>query len=403
MHTAVEFEKSGDGSLILAYRPRDDDEWGHDRFRRNEDLVVKGTFRLTKSDLLPRHEVEDAASWLTDEALRFKIGTLQDGYYLVDDRVLEVGVPVLLHQDCEITWKWFTAERRVSVFGQIAKLRPERIVVGGPATDAIPENSFLGLIRRFPSAHELHRYSLARVAAVVREYTDTAVDAERLYQSYLDRKLASPADDLLGAFRQAELHKFQLLHDRLTDMLQSEESYAESRWQSEILQIIRLLNPRYIQAFEKVSIRDLDAGSKREIDILLVDASGNIDVIEIKKPFDKSVVSEGTYRDNHIPLRELSGAVMQIEKYIYYLSRWGTDGEQILTERYSSQLPRDFKINITSPTGIVIIGRDGNLTPVQRRDFEVVKRKYKNIVDIVTYDDLLRRLQFVLRQLSTGA
>jgi hypothetical protein len=31
----------------------------------------------------------------------------------------------------------------------------------------------------------------------------------------------------------------------------------------------------------------------------------------------------GQYRNNHIPLRELSGAVMQIEKYIYYLNRWG--------------------------------------------------------------------------------
>ncbi|MBE0626446.1 MAG: DUF4263 domain-containing protein [Burkholderiales bacterium] len=403
MHTAVEFEKSEDGSLILAYRPRDDDEWVQNRFKRNEDLVIKGTFRLAESDLLPPREAKDDAGWRADEPLRFRIGSLQDGYYMLDDRVLEVGVPVLLHQDSEITWKWFTAERRVSVFSQIAELRPRRIVVGGPATDAIPEAAFLGLIRRFPSGHELHRYSLARVAAVVREYTDTAVDAERLYQNYLGRRVASPADNLLDTFREAEVQKFELLYERLTRMLQSEESYAESRWQSEILQIIRLLNPRYIQAFEGVSIRDLDARKNREIDILLIDASGNVDVVEIKKPFDKSVVSEGTYRDNHIPLRELSGAVMQIEKYIYYLNRWGTDGERVLSERFAAELPTDFKISITNPTGIVIIGRDRNLTPAQRRDFEVVKRKYKNIVDIVTYDDLLRRLQFVLQQLSKDA
>jgi hypothetical protein len=339
LHTAIEFEKSEDGSLILAYRPRDDDEWVHARFRRNEDLVIKGTFRLAGSDLLPTREADDEPRLLTDEPLRFKIGTFQDGYYVVNARVLEVGVPVLLHQDCAITWKWFTAERWVSVFSQIAKLRPRRIVVGGPAPDAIPEVAFLGLIHRFPSSHELHRYSLARVAAVVREYTDTEVDAEGLYQSYLDRKLGSAAENLLDSFREADVHKFQQLYNQLNRMLKAEESYTESRWQSEILQIIRLLNPRYIQAFEGVSIRDLDARTNREIDILLVDASGNVDVIEIKKPFDKSIVSEGTYRDNHIPLRELSGAVMQIEKYIYYLNRWGVDGERTLSERFSAELP----------------------------------------------------------------
>lgn len=402
MHTAVEFEKS-EGALILAYRPRDDDDWVRSRFKRGEDLLIKGTFRLKESDLLPEEEPADQDRRLSDRPLRFKIGTLQDGYYLVDDRVLETGVPTLIHRDCGITWKWFTAERRVSVFRQISRLRPNRIVVGGPESDAIPEVAFLGLIRRFPSAHELYRYSLARVAAVVREYTDSAVDAERLYQQYLDHHLQSPAINLLGEFRESDIRKFQFLHERLVRMLQSEDSYPEARWQSEILQIIRLLNPRYIQAFEGVTIRDLDGGGKRQIDILLVDASGNVDAIEIKKPFDKSVVSDGTYRDNHIPLRELSGSIMQIEKYIYYLNRWGDEGERVLSERYSSELPKGFRINITNPTGIVVIGRDNNLTPAQRHDFEVVKRKYKSIVDIVTYDDLLRRLEFLLQQLSADA
>lgn len=182
-------------------------------------------------------------------------------------------------------------------------------------------------------------------------------------------------------------------------MLKYEASFTESQWQSGILRIIRLLHPRYIQAFERVQIRDLDSGRRREIDILLIDASGNIDILEIKKPFDKSILSEGTYRDNHIPLRELAGSVMQIEKYIYYLNRWGPQGEKALTEKYASELPNNFRINITNPSGMVIIGRDHNLTAAQRRDFEFVKRKYKSIMDIVTYDDLLRRLDFVLQQL----
>ena len=402
MRTAVEFEKL-DTLLVLAYRPRGDDQWVHARFSRGEDLLVKGTFLLRQSDLLPEQDPTDADAWSVDNPLRFRVGELQDDYYALDDHILDVGMPVLLHRDCDITWKWFTAERRISVFRQIARLCPPRIVIGGPESDAISEAAFLTLIRRFPSAHELYRYSLARVASVIREYADTAVDAERLYQQYLDRNLASVADNLTAAFRENDARKFRLLYERLSRMLQSEESYPESRWQSEILQIIRLLNPRYIAAFERVPIKDLDAGVTRELDILLIDASGNIDIIEIKKPFDKSIVSEGTYRANHIPLRELSGSIMQIEKYLYYLNRWGAEGEKALSDRFAANLPAGFRVNITNPTGIVIIGRDNSLTPEQNRDFEVVKRKYKHIVDIVTYDDLLRRLQFVLKQLAADA
>lgn len=399
MRPAVEFEKTGK-TLVLAYRPRDDDEWVRRKFQRNEQLVIKGTYHLTKADLLPESSKDEDEDQWDDAPLRFEIGRLRGQYYVIDDRVLDIGTPVWLHKDCDITWKWFTAERRVSILGVIAELRPKRIVIGGSQPDAIPVEEFERLLRRFPTPHELRRYSLARVAAVVREYTDTAVDAERAYQKYVSKIIDAPAADITEPFRKVDAKKFQLLHLRLEKMLRAEESYSEAKWQAEILQIVRLLNPRYIHAFEKVKIRDLDAGTNREVDIMLIDASGNIDLVEIKKPFGKSIVSDGTYRDNHIPLRELSGAIMQIEKYIYYLNRWGEAGEEELTRRLSAKLPEGFRITITNPIGIVILGRDKDLTASQRRDFEIVKRKYKNIADILTYDDLLRRIGFVLQQLK---
>jgi hypothetical protein len=401
MRPAVEIEKDGK-TLVLAYRPRDDDEWVQRKFERGEELTIKGTYHLTKADLLAGNGKKADEDLWEETPLRFRLGRLREEYYVVEDGVLDIGTPVWLHKDCNPTWKWFSAERRVSVLGVIAQLRPTRIVIGGPQPDAIPVQEYERLLRRFPTPHELRRYSLARVAAVVREYLDTDVDAERAYQKYVNKLLQAPASDLTEPFRDIDAKKFQLLHQRLQKMLDAEETYAEARWQAEILQIIRLLNPRYIHSIEKVRIPDLDAGTTREIDIMLVDASGNIDLIEIKKPFDKSIVSSGTYRDNHIPLRELSGSIMQIEKYIYYLNRWGERGEQEMTRRFADKLPEGFQVRITNPSGIVIIGRDRDLTPSQRRDFEIVKRKYKNIVDILTYDDLLRRIGFVLQQLSAG-
>ena len=46
------------------------------------------------------------------------------------------------------------------------------------------------------------------------------------------------------------------------------------------------------------------------------------------------------------------------------------------------------------------MGREDTLSTKQKKDFEIVKRKYKSIVDIVTYDELLNRLR-VLSTTST--
>jgi glycerol-3-phosphate responsive antiterminator len=89
---------------------------------------------------------------------------------------------------------------------------------------------------------------------------------------------------------------------------------------------------------------------------------------------------------------------MQIEKYIYYLNKWGKKGEESLTHKYRDKLPNNFSIKITNPNGIIVMGRDNNISKAQKDDFEVIKRKYKNIMDIITYDDLISRLRFTIDQ-----
>jgi hypothetical protein len=88
-------------------------------------------------------------------------------------------------------------------------------------------------------------------------------------------------------------------------------------------------------------------------------------------------VTKRTYRDNYIPLKELSGTVMQIEKYIFYLNKWGKKGEEKLTAHYKNELAENFKIKITNPSGLIIMGRTVGLSEEQIQDFEVIKRKYK--------------------------
>jgi Domain of unknown function (DUF4263) len=89
---------------------------------------------------------------------------------------------------------------------------------------------------------------------------------------------------------------------------------------------------------------------------------------------------------------------MQAEKYLFHLSEWGVAGEKDITERQASRLPVGLSVRITKPKAIVIAGRSKGLSPEQLFDFELVKRKYANIGDILSYYDLLARLSRILEK-----
>lgn len=172
-------------------------------------------------------------------------------------------------------------------------------------------------------------------------------------------------------------------------MLSNEIKYTEHQWQADIIEMILLLFPKYIAIFDEVKFKDIYNNKTRRSDYGLIDFMGNLDIMEIKISFDKNIVSTNPYRDNHIPNRDLSGTIMQIEKYIFYLNKTSANGEKRLTEKYKGQLPENLKIKITNPNGLIIMGRDNKLTENQLSDFEIIKRKYKNITDIFTYDELI--------------
>jgi hypothetical protein len=165
------------------------------------------------------------------------------------------------------------------------------------------------------------------------------------------------------------------------------------------MDIILLLYPKYIH--KEKSVKVCTDNGHGFVDIMLFDAVGYIDLIEIKKPEVNGVgvLRKTLYRKSYVPSRELSGAIMQVEKYSFWLSRWGKDGEQKLLKKYGANLPNDIKIRIANPTGIIIFGRDNGFNDEERQDFEIIKRKYKHIADIITYDDLLNRLKNIISTL----
>jgi hypothetical protein len=392
------FIKRGE-RLIAAYESlQSSSDWLYEKLESDGYYTFSKTFTFSRDDLIRNSADIEDNEFNISELVYFEFGNLTGEYYKIKRGILANKYDIYIHHSINLSHKYFTTYKLVSHFRLMDKIISQDVYIGGQEDNSISDESYKELLKTFPNDHEVLLYLRARISKSLKDYFSTTQDNEGYFQKYLNKKIKAKKSNILETFKDNELYKFEILHEKLTSLLENENAYSESEWQNEIIQIIQLLYPKYLHVFKNVKIRG-SKNEKRYLDFLLVDSNGNIDIVEIKKPFDNSIVSPNKYRDNHIPMRELSGAVMQIEKYLYYLNRWSREGEIELSNRFKNELPDGFRLNITNPSGIIIMGRDNNLNEEQKSDFEVVKRKYKNIIDIITYDSLLTRLQFIIKTL----
>ena len=61
-------------------------------------------------------------------------------------------------------------------------------------------------------------------------------------------------------------------------------------------------------------------------------------------------------------------------------------------KKLAGKLPSFVTPKIVNPQGILLLGRSKDFNQQQRSDFELIKRQYKHIAEIMTYDDLLQRI-----------
>lgn len=396
--------------------------WILHELRTSGRVRVSRVFRFERSDLIdadrllgqdgtPEAEIDD------QEALRFRFAKTANGYHLIAGRLLGIRNDVWLQQDAvDPERKTFVAERNINIFGRIAKLKDDAgpIIIGDPEKieGAILPEIFYDLLSKFPNSGEIDRYALARVEAVVGEAIQPMQSAREAYERYLNRRVSVVTDAPLEQedLIEAEIQKYVYLHDLIAQWLREEEDRSEMDWQRMIVKVVLLLFPKYIAVLESVPVCDVysnpSRSTTRKIDLCLVDAGGALDIIEIKKPSAAAVLGQTLYRDNFVPTRELTGAVIQTEKYLFHLSKWGLKGEQILTEKFQAHLPNGLSVRIANPKGLIIMGRTPTARTIRGQlrdhqlDLEVIKRQYANMVDILTYDDLLARLDNVIASLQ---
>lgn len=375
----------------------DDEFYFGENFRnkieQNKTVRLYNTFTLNEAFLL-KHEVVDYI-----DNYYFKVGEIQnDDFYLIDKTVFETKNNFVFQKDLEIDVDFFIAPKSISILKHIDDLVTHDVFIGNISDENIfniPIDDYINLLDSFPTTYELQKYRQKRVADSIADFVGLKKDADQNYQNYLNKKLHSHKSTTLNKLFDYETNKYKIIYEKLSAMLQFESNYSESDWQKEIIKIILIVYPKYLVVGEKIYFKTND-NKRKFLDLCLVDFTGKVDIIEIKKPHNIRIFSKSKYRDNYFPSREISGTIMQLEKYIYHLDKLGQQQVELIKKKYFKD--QDFELDMINPKGFIIAGRTQDFTKEQFQDFEIVKRKYANIIDFISYDDLLNRIKSILQK-----
>lgn len=396
--------------LLLDYTSENPQfDWVGEKLEKHGNVTVGKVFHFEKNDLLPITKISDDIDerFATEEFTTIFILAVGAGLnYRIKANILNTQFDIKLSKLLPISKKTFIAHRGISIFSKIDQLVSEPIIISDDDQKAIPLSEFEELLNKFPTTTELNHYSHSRISLILKNYFETTTDAEQKLNDYLRKKPIRQSTAKIPAIYEYEIAKYEYIRDEIKNNISNANAYSERDWQRLMLKFILLIFPKYVAVLENIGVKDYYSKStvtNRFIDIALIDPNGNLDVIEIKKPFDDCVISKDKYRDNYTPEKELSGAIMQVEKYIFHLSKLGREGEKKMSETYKKDLPSGITIKITNPKAIIILGRNNGFTADQNFDFEIMKRKYENILDIITYDDLLGRLENIIEKFKSMA
>lgn len=365
------------------------------RLDTEDGVSVKHTFWVTK-DLLCE-DIEDDDDW--EETLRFYIGAVGEAYTQLDSEVFSTDHCFYFGNEIKLKPEMFTAYRNISILRKIDEVIERDFYIGGDWENhnGISKETFDNLLENFPKTAELDKYAHKRIASIIKDYFPECDKYEAIYEKFIKAKNSSYASSVSAISKfnvQIELEQFTVAYQELLDMLNRYEAIDEKQWQEKIHNILQLLYPKYICCAREIKFY---GGKKdKQPDFLLVDANGFVDILEIKKA-DVRMLTQ--YRNNYVATREISGAIQQIEKYIFCLNSSDKAKEDV-SKKLTEFLPKGVEVEIVNPQGILLAGRSNEFTDEQKKDFELIKRQYKHVADIMTYDDLAQRLRNIIASLE---
>ena len=396
---------TNEDNVILEYFPDGGTYFLEELFKTKSYYSIKGIFKIEPKHIVKKDD-EDWRNIYKADGIDIVIGNKVNDYYEIDNEIVDTKpYKVFFHESIDIREKYFVAQTNISILSKLAKIVKKDIYIGlNDKADSIPKEIMNNLVKTFPNSIELKKYADARVDKILRDYTTLPCEYALKYEKYLTAKTNKYTDTkpktspvIIEAIKRSEVAKYSFCLEKLKEMLKMESAYSEDDWQKEITDILCLIYPQYIKAIPKARIKIVDSTKDRIPDYFLITTSGILDIAEIKKSTTK-IMSSGQYRQNYTASTELTGAIMQVEKYIYFLNKWGKAGEDKINDKYKTELPANFHIRVCNPRGIIIMGRSEGLNQQQKQDYEIIKRKYKNMIDCITYDELVERLELLVEK-----
>ena len=393
---SIKFIKENE-QLLMIYSPDFNGENIRLQIDKGEPFSIKnGCFRLNKIIEVLQSENAD---YLDPEYI-FVVGKLDGDYYLLDREVFGTDNDFYFEKSYKFEKSTFIAYRNISVLRKIDDLLKTTVYIGGTHREGwLPLSDFKELIRTFPNSTELDRYAHTRIAGILRNHFNGLGNIQADYENYINKKSEGINSNLYEDLSPLQLETFRTVLKKIKEMLSNSESYSETNWQEIICDVVRLLYPKYILAIREVEIGN-DGRHKKRPDFILIDSNGFVDVLEIKKPNNQRVITSTEYRNNYIADRDLEGAIVQIEKYMFTMNRYGKKLEEELQRLLADELVSGVKIKVSNSQGMLLMGRSNDLNENQNHDFEIIKRQYKNIVDFMTYDDLVKRLENIVSSIE---
>lgn len=388
-------------------------------------LCLKKTFHFRQSDIVAN---ESSADTLTFNFINIcKKNNLR--YFTIEGRKLDIGTNVDFvtsdKKDIKFTVDLFCTgyERRTSIFKKISNLINDKTITifsdkllkkFANKEGTISISDYENLINNFPTTTVLQHYGEEIVAdqlgeqfSFKKDYNKQFLKSKKIVMQKNDNVFSPTGDATINKNIVKNLHQSVI---RLKSSLEKGyRAYDENYWQKLILNILPVLYPQYVGFIREAKIPEKFSKNGKEtnrsLDDALIDINGNIDILEVKCPFPKNhLIMKTKYRDNWIPARELSGGIIQLQKYIYYIDHLGSEKTEEVTQKIKEkiledgnmQLNSNFKLQFNNPRALLLIGYTNSqdaFTESEKRDFEVIRRQYNNIIDIITYNDLLDRLE----------
>jgi hypothetical protein len=371
-----------------------------DEVLRKEGKVSIKSFLFTNNDIFEKIDDDDGLEYL------FSLGKIKDKLVHLNKSVFNIEHDFCFDVNFPFKIKHLTYKipsirgKHINYINKISKTINKDIIISDDNNlyiECVPTQAYISLIESFPNPREVLLYTHKRIEEKIGSFLDIEENYIKKFDVYMKKKATTFKYDNLSSIDNYEIKKYEAIIKQLKYLLVS-DSLTEDEWQNKILEILLLIFPNYVKVIKKLEINTEDG--KKQIDLCLINSNGSLDIIELKKPFEDGIISVNTYRNNYYPLKELAGAVMQTEKYLYYLSRGGYHLENEITKKYEDKL-EGLKISIRNPKGIIICGSNKNFNTQQLSDFEIIKRKYAKIVDILTYEDLIGRLENIVKFIKT--